>query len=138
LYFVLPIKHLEALIRQTVNVVQVLDSGFLFPLRLTRVRVQQMAEVADSVVPVLVQRAQEFFHALLNTVRVGRVFVQSVRVARHGVALLFVDGSQNSLLVDGRQLAFFSNIFVFHRLDQFLESDGKETRNAAIRIDQNQ
>lgn len=117
-----PVEHLKALIGEALDVVQMLHGGLLLALRLARVDVEQMPEVADAVVPVLVQRPQQLLQALLDAVRVGRVLVERVRVARHGVALLLVDGGEDALLVDGRQLALLHHLLVLHRLGQFLES----------------
>lgn len=120
--FVSPVEHLQALIGEPLNIIQMLNSGILFPLGLTGIDVEQVAEVADAVVTVLVQGAKQLLQALLNAMRVGRVLVQRVRIARHGVTLLLVDGGQNALSVNSWQLTFLHDIFVFHWFHQLLES----------------
>lgn len=98
----LPIKHLETLIGKSFDVVEMLDSGILFALRLARVDVEQMTEMADAVVTVLVQSAEQFLQTLLDTVGVGWILIKSFRVAVHGLALLLVNGGQDALLMNGR------------------------------------
>ena len=117
----LPVKHLEALVSESLNIAQVLDGSVLFALGLARVAVEQMAEVTDAVMTVLVQRAQKFLEALLDAVSVDWAVVQGVSIAGHGVTLLFVNGGQHALLVHGRKLSFLHHVLVLHRLDQFLE-----------------
>lgn len=118
----LPIEHLERLVGQSFDVVEVLNGGVLFALRLAGVDVKQVAEMADAVMSILVQSTKQFLQALLDTVGVGRILIKGIRVASHSVALLLVNGGQNALLMNGRQLSFLHDILVFHRFDQFLES----------------
>jgi hypothetical protein len=96
---ILPVEHLEALIGESLNVIQVLNGGILFALRLAGVDVEQVAEMADAVVTVLVEGTEQLFQALLNAVGVGWILVERVRVTSHGVALLLVNGGQNALLM---------------------------------------
>jgi len=96
---ILPVEHLEALIGEPLDVIQVLNGGILFALRLAGVYVKQVAEMADAVMTVLVEGPKQLFQTLLNAVGVGWILVQRVRVTCHGVALLLVNGGQNALLM---------------------------------------
>ena len=117
------------MIGEPLDVIQMLDGGILLTLRLAGVDVKQVAEVTDAMMAVFMQGTKQLLQALLDSVSVGRVLIQSIRVAGHSVALLLVDGGKNALLMNGRQLALLHDIFIFHRFHQFLESKmAKETK----------
>ena len=107
------------MIGEPLDVIQMLDGGILLTLRLAGVDVKQVAEVTDAMMAVFMQGTKQLLQALLDSVSVGRVLIQSIRVAGHSVALLLVDGGKNALLMNG----------IFHRFHQFLESKmAKETK----------